>query len=135
MSYKRVIPRDLFNEAKLLKCLGQLQLLIHDGVGIRWPLRFRHIKPDIGFIVEQQTSDGGIYCLNLPLFVGKQQIHVYSRCNSKDPYPLCFDKGSYVEGEVLTDEGKLTQEFTEWLDKVVKLLNITAQDLQQEEEE
>ena len=22
MSYERVIPRDLFNEAKLLKCLG-----------------------------------------------------------------------------------------------------------------
>ncbi len=29
--YTRVIPRDLFNEAKLLKCIGRLVLLIHDG--------------------------------------------------------------------------------------------------------
>ena len=29
--YERVIPRDLFNEAKLLKCVGLLVLKIHDG--------------------------------------------------------------------------------------------------------
>ena len=31
--YARVAPRDLFNEAKLLTCLGRLALLIHDGFG------------------------------------------------------------------------------------------------------
>lgn len=29
-NYFRVLPRDLFNEAKLLKCVGRLCLLIHD---------------------------------------------------------------------------------------------------------
>lgn len=29
--YGRVIPRDLFNEAKLLKCMGQLCLRIHNN--------------------------------------------------------------------------------------------------------
>ena len=28
--YTRVLPRDLFNEAKLMKCMGLLTLLIHD---------------------------------------------------------------------------------------------------------
>lgn len=38
-SYRRVLPRDLFNEAKLLKCLGQLSLMIHDG---KCELRVEH---------------------------------------------------------------------------------------------
>lgn len=29
-NYQRVIPRDLFNEAKLGKCMGRLILRIHD---------------------------------------------------------------------------------------------------------
>ncbi len=30
MTYHRVLPRDAFNEAKLLKCIGKLTLLIED---------------------------------------------------------------------------------------------------------
>lgn len=30
MTYQREIPRDLFNEANLLKCLGQISLIAHD---------------------------------------------------------------------------------------------------------
>ena len=30
MSYARVIPRDLFNEANLLKCLGKVALILMD---------------------------------------------------------------------------------------------------------
>lgn len=30
MSYFRVIPRDLFNEASLLKCYGRLAILLDD---------------------------------------------------------------------------------------------------------
>lgn len=43
--YQRVIPRDLFNEAKLLKCLGRLSLFIHDG---KSPpiLKVRNRRPD-----------------------------------------------------------------------------------------
>lgn len=32
INYQRVCPRDLFNEAKLLKNLGRLVVLIHDGI-------------------------------------------------------------------------------------------------------
>lgn len=30
--YQRVLPRDLFNEAALLKCLGKVALWIHEGM-------------------------------------------------------------------------------------------------------
>lgn len=35
MTYLRVIPRDLFNEAKLLKCLGKLYLEAEKSGGAR----------------------------------------------------------------------------------------------------
>ena len=54
MTYRRVLPRDLFNEAKLLKCLGQLALIIHDGQDSAGQtvqgLLFMHVdEMDLGF--------------------------------------------------------------------------------------
>jgi len=41
INYNRVIPRDLFNESKLLKCIGKLTLLIHDNLA-PFGLKFEH---------------------------------------------------------------------------------------------
>ena len=115
--FKRVIPRDLFNEAKLLKCLGQLSLLLHDGVGIRWPLRLRHKRPEKGFRIDQRAGDAGLFCVNLNLSLNGRKIVVFSSYNSKEPYPLLFEDWEGGEGEVFDASGQFSTEFMEWLDR------------------
>ena len=129
MSYDRVLPRDRFNEAKPLKCLGQLSLLTHDGRGIdpAWALDLIQQDPVdseeyAGFIIEQNTDDGSIYCANLVLLSRGQCIRLYSPLNSKRPYPLQFfghrrDGSTYptVDGEVFDDDGTLSSEFRSFL--------------------
>lgn len=62
-TYQRVLPRDLFNEAKLLKCLGQLSLLVYEG---RLPLLLQHdTEFSQGFLVAQDRSSGDIFVSNL----------------------------------------------------------------------
>ncbi len=115
MAYRRVIPRDLFNEGKLLKCLGQLALIVHEGQGVRWPLRLVHECPEEGFRIEQDPDDGSLYCDNLSLYLGEGEILLSSAYSSKRTYQLLF-----VYGWVLTDEGELTEEFTAWLDRLLQ---------------
>ena len=56
MSYIRVIPRDLFNEANLLKCHGQL--VIH----LEGRLPNAGFPEDVSrFEVEQDPNSGAIY--------------------------------------------------------------------------
>lgn len=125
MGYQRVIPRDLFNESKLLKCLGQLALLLHDGKDIRWPLRLSHDNPESGFEIEQDMSSGGLYCLNLNLYLNDREVELQTVMNSKQPYPLLFLKWGEGEehagdGEVFNDDGSLADEFKQWLDSVTE---------------
>lgn len=109
MSYNRTIPRDLFNEAKLLKCLGQLSLLIHDEMAR--PLSIDHDETEFpGFLIEQRDSDGALYCSNLQVFCKGRLIGLWSPYNRKDAYPLTFSLDD-EEGDVFTDEGELSEEF------------------------
>lgn len=111
MSYPRVIPRDLFNEAKLLKCLGQLALLILDGVGVPRGLSLKHDEEaETGFQIEQDDSDGALYCENIACYYGGRFIGLRAPYNSKDAYPLQFILQDQ-EGAVFDDRGKLSAEF------------------------
>lgn len=121
MTYLRVIPRDLFNESKLLKSLGQLCLLIHERLGIRWPLRMELDREEEGFVVFQCQNSGNLCCLNLEIVVGGRQVLLASTYNSKKPYPLVFLRDDESEGDVLTDDGAISQEFAAWLDDQVSL--------------
>lgn len=116
MSYLRVLPRDLFNEAKLLKCLGQLSLILHDGVGIRWPMALEFLSPSRGFVIDQDPGDASLRCTNLRLMFRGFEIPLHTNYNSKDPYPLLFTNWDGDEGSVFDDTGKLAEEFTAWLD-------------------
>jgi hypothetical protein len=138
MTYIRVLPRDLFNEAKLLKCLGQLSLILHDGIGVRWAIRTEHEDSRNGFFIYKTPRDG-IFCANLHYFLCKgpplrqdeegedreaiAEIEVYSPANSRDNYPLRFVHDGTIgdgdESEVFTEEGKLSDEFCQWLDKLM----------------
>lgn len=116
MSYQRVLPRDLFNEAKLLKSLGQVALLIHDERAPRG-LTFLHCD-EPGFEIEQDQSTGDLFCMNLRLFYRpaevSHEVWVDGRYNSKAPYTLVA-RDSEDQCDVLTDEGEFTPEFLAYL--------------------
>lgn len=116
MPYQRVIPRDLFNESKLLKCLGRLALILHEGFGVRWPLALEHENPEDGFVIDQCPDDGSLFCDNLVLTLGERRIRLASPLNSKEPYPLFFIDPEDGVVSVFNDDGTFSDEFTGWLD-------------------
>lgn len=108
MSYTRVIPRDFFNEAKLLKCLGQLELIInHTGPNkIGLVSEFDHGP----FQICQNPSDGSLYVSNYQIYLDGEEIRLFTTYNSKENYPLL---GEY-KGEIyymLSEDGKLMPNF------------------------
>lgn len=108
--YQRVIPRDLFNEAKLLKCLGQLALFVHDGVRIG-NLRFEADGSE--FLIDQRDSDGGLYVYQGIVFYTESAgaLILYSRYNSKDFYPLLCEVDNNTTLTVFDGTGNITSEF------------------------
>lgn len=107
-SYRRVIPRDLFNESKLLKCMGQLSLKIHDGMlpeGMDIEIEDSGQPFDI-----IQLSDGYLTINNYHTYLNNEQVIFKTTYNSKQPYPL-FCQIGYNEYEVFDDNGEFTKEF------------------------
>lgn len=109
MTYIRVLPRDLFNEAKLLKCIGKLTLLIEDG---KLPWLKYHYDGE-GFVILQNFSDGSIFIGNIEFYsehdgsdVG---VHFYTPLNDRADWPLMMrihNEEFYVfqkNGELLID--------------------------------
>ncbi len=111
MSYQRVIPRDLFNEAKLLKCMGQLALIIHDGVNVPKGLTLDHEESENGFEVAQDSSSGELYVANLSLCCQGRLIGLRHPYNDKRPYPTRFSLWEGDEGPVFKADGSLSDEF------------------------
>lgn len=110
MSYTRVIPRDFFNEAKLLKCMGQLSLKILDGLlpeGIKIEIDENGEPFEIS-----QTSDGRLFISNYDATINDTYVSLSTTYNSKEPFPLvCFHDD--VETVVFDDNGEFTPEFIE----------------------
>ncbi len=119
MSYKRVIPRDLFNEAKLLKCVGHLALKIHDGFTPGdIPMA---ITPTINdgdpFVPDLDESLNALRLSSYVLAIGDRHLShytLYTTYNSKEPYPL-FVFVDNAEIPVFDDNGEYTQEFTDYV--------------------
>jgi hypothetical protein len=114
VSYRRVLPRDLFNEANLLKCLGALWIKIDDripeGVSLDW-------LGDEGepFEIEQDRNSGALSVYNLRLTVKGRPVHLSRPLNSRNPWPLYVEPNGDDEWfdpvAVFTDDGDLTEEF------------------------
>lgn len=122
-NYIRVLPRDLFNEAKLLKCLGQLCLKILDGhLPAQWGLCHNEYLSEYGddfnerqgFHVVQNPATGSLHIDNLKFFyagpAGATELELYTPLNSKRNYPLMavFPEDDYF---VFRDDGNFTPEF------------------------
>ena len=115
ITYSRILPRDLFNEAKLLKCLGRVTLAIENG----WfPLEYKY---NGGPFDIQQNSDGDLTCLNVTFDKG---LTFYKPLNSKKSWPLVCVTNEYEYIEVFEEEddycvlsfgGIFTEEFIEFI--------------------
>ena len=114
--YKRVLPRDLFNESDLLKCLGRIALLIEDGFAPEG-LQLTNRKPMSGFPIDMHAHDGSIFCPDMLLSNRHGVSSVVLRPhNSRDPYPVLIE-WSDEEIEVFDDDGAFTEEFLIWANR------------------
>lgn len=108
MSYRRVIPRDLFNESKLLKCLGKLYIESENEE--EGKIVLDHYGAP--FAIEQDPSSGSIYVskASMAVIVNDRDVHLYTTLNSRYDWPLyCDYKDETVA--VFNEDGTLTQEF------------------------
>ena len=109
MSHKRVIPRDFFNESKLLKCFGQFQLCVHDKKtnGLDITVLF----DDKTFEIIQYDHDGSLSVLNYLVMVNGQSLILYIPYNARENYPLIglYNGAEYYvfdeQGEFMTNFG------------------------------
>lgn len=107
MTYHRVIPRDLFNEANLLKCLAHLWICFE-----RSNVEAVYVSHDGGpFQVEQDPSDGSIEAINVRYYIRDQALDLCRPLNSREPWPLQrrMDDGSAVP--VFNEDGELSDDF------------------------
>ena len=113
MPYIRVIPRDLFNESKLLKCLGQVVLAIETGKAPQG-MGYEQLE-DTGFEVVQTPSTGSLWCPNIVFTYGHETLALCTAYNSRDAYPLYVETDTGEELRVLNDDGTFAETFLEFL--------------------
>lgn len=107
MNYVRVIPRDLFNEASLLKCWGQLEIALTDKVRDHAAT----IEHDGGaFDIVQDQGTGSITVQNLSLIVHGRRRAVFRPLNSREPWPL-WVWGDEDDIRVFDTDGQLSADF------------------------
>lgn len=108
--YVRVIPRDFFNESKLLKCMGKLSLSVLDCT---LPKGITVIINDTGDPFDIRLSDdGSLYVENVETFVNDRVSRFFTRYNSKRNFPFyCIHPDSLEEIEVFTETGEFSDDF------------------------
>jgi hypothetical protein len=110
MTYVRVLPRDLFNEADLLKCMGRLWIELDRLNGTR----ARIVEEDVSsFVIDQDDSDGSIYVSNVTFEVDGIAHRLRRPLNARCPHPL-VDVGADDDFDpirVFDDEGSLSDDF------------------------
>lgn len=110
-AYRREIPRDLFNEANLLKCYGKIYIELERG---NYP-GVEMVHNGGPFAVTQDQSDGSLYIANVYLNVRGDAINPRRPLNSREPWPLYFWGPNDEEVEVFTNTGSFTEEMRAFL--------------------
>lgn len=110
--YERVIPRDFFNEAKLLKCMGVISLAILDN---KTPKGIEMKIEESGEAFEVVLLDeGSLTIANYPVKINGELYNLKTTYNSKANYPLFFETLNYEDILVLDESGNFTVEFIEY---------------------
>lgn len=110
-NYIRVIPRDLFNEANLLKCLGALYIALENAGAHRAQYEAEAVNR---FDIRQNEDDGSIYVANLPFSIAGRTYHLSRPLNSRQPWPLWlsdFEDPDFEPIQVFEDDGHLSVDF------------------------
>jgi hypothetical protein len=103
-NYQRVIPRDLFNEASLLKCLGRFWIETE-----RFQPKWVKIEHDGEPFDILQDQDGATYVLNVEITINGVTCYAFRPLNSREPWPLWLSiDGDSEPIEVFTESGELT---------------------------
>lgn len=111
VNYRREIPRDLFNEANLLKCYGALYIEL-ESIGLPdVKLVYRGNGP---FQIAQDSSSGFLTLANVHLIVRGLTCQLSRPLNSRESYPLYLTTED-DDIEVFTSGGKLTPEMIAFL--------------------
>lgn len=112
MNYKRVLPRDLFNESALLKCLGKLWIHLDNA---RYPgVSMSEFAAE--FAIDQNQSTGGIFSRNVHLIVRGSCVHLERPLNERDTWSLYATDSDDNEYIVFDNDGEsLHAEFVSFL--------------------
>jgi hypothetical protein len=113
MSYPRVIPRDLFNEANLLKCYGQIYIALETA-------KVQNVDVELlydgePFDVQQDDSCGSTYVANVILKVRGISCKLQRPMNSREKWPLYLIGADEEETAVFDDDGSFSSEMLEFL--------------------
>lgn len=112
MTYTRVIPRDLFNEANLLKCYGQIYIELERLPADSPAQLVEQFEQGEPFKVEQDCN-GCLSLSNVALFVRGDRCWLSRPLNSREPWPLWIegtDKLGELDDpfEVFDESGKFS---------------------------
>jgi hypothetical protein len=107
MSYTRIIPRDLFNEGNLLKCLGQLYIKLETAG--KHHAMFDEDTDD--FAIEQDQNDGSISATGVVFSIRRCKMRLYRPLNARSPWPLWMALDNDTDPiEVFDDAGELSSD-------------------------
>lgn len=115
MTYTRVIPRDLFNEANLLKCYGRLWILLDETCGHNARLGDKAGEHSgEPFEIVRDESDGSLSVANVPFTVAGEAWTLSRPLNAREPWPLwCSSPDEEICERVFTEEGQFSPEFVQ----------------------
>ena len=114
MAYHREIPRDLFNEANLLKCYGQIYINLESA-------EMPHVEltgDGEAFAIEQDYSSGDTYIANVALLIDGEVCTLRRPLNSREPWPLQFVNDSEEELPLFYKDGTFSQDFIEYAESL-----------------
>lgn len=113
-NYTRVIPRDLFNEAKLLKCVGRLSLLVLDRMAPKG-LTIDETGEPFRVVMLQE---GALTIINYPISVHGIPHTFATPVNNRSNYPLDMQVGEsddYFTIRVFDESGNFEPEFLDYM--------------------
>lgn len=86
--YSRVMPRDLFNEAKLLKCLGHVMLAhVNDQLP---QLQVLHDTDEAQGWAIKMSICGHLFCSNMVFSVKAKRLYLATAANDRTCWPLLY---------------------------------------------
>lgn len=111
MPFRREIPRDLFNDANLLKCYGQIYIALETAQAPDAELE----HDGAAFDIQRDDGDGSTWVGNVTLKVRRKPVRLFRPANSKYRWPLYFFDNEGDEVEVFADDGTFSQEMLNFL--------------------